>query len=1307
MMLLASCQQENLEPVAQESTVTFSVALPGIQTKTIGDGFNVDQLVYEVWKTEGVNERDLKDNAKATRLYQQTAKMATIDGEQKTVISLNLVHDQNYTVLFWAQNSQAVDGAPAYVTDDLTAVTYAKDVRNGSYLSNNENMAAFYGAEFITAKEVEIPSTRRVELRRPFAQLNIGTMNTPKEYTVTMNRSKVKISNVPSVFDVAQNIGADSKKGIEPRPAVSDTLAFVFESAALPDNPSKLKVNDIEYDYVAMNYIFADGNVDVQYWIDATLEAKNPTEGRNESTDAVVYNHIPQVPLKENYRTNIVGNLLTSTTQYEVVIDASWEDVYAENWDGNVVEVWDENYIQEPKQVNGVYEISLASELAWVSAKVNGMPYVDPETNSVKYKDPEKFTGVKFVLVEDIDLVGEDGDELVWIPIGANGRFEGTFDGNGKTIRNLVVKTEGETPAGLFGHVQTGKVMNVTVEDATVEGHASAAVIVAHGVCAKIDNCHVENAIVLSTPYNKDEANNVGAIAGFLGADGGSAWVKGCTVNNAHITAYRKVGGVVGAANQAAEVTGNTVANSTITADQTSEYKKYYAANLGKVVGYKHDNATVSDNTDTDNVELRHLVNSVEELANAAEGAYVNVANGEYNLTDNITVNKMPIQIHEGAVVINGHDYNITSGSTGSYAFITKGDNASLVLDASVTSLGGGVSAGNNGKVVFNGQGVDISKYTTSSPARYNFYARTGGEIVINSGTFKFNSTNNTRRAYVCVEEGGKVIINGGTFGKASTRSDYKKGIRVMDAQSSVIITGGTFGFDPSEWVAAGYHAIKDGQNWVVVSLSEGDNLKEAVAVAGATVNMAAGEYTFPQTIAEGVKIVCEPGTVFNGSSNLNLKTASVEGATFKNDNGSVVNSGSISGTYKNCVFEGQNAFRYGYAGETLVFEGCTFRETGSEWVFHFDGASTGVTNASIICRRCTFDGDRVAIAGGVSSLVMEDCNFINGSYFNSYCNSDYSGCNFNTSVRPLAAHHKYTDCTINGASVALSNLKFYNGYDCTLEIDGVEYTFEGGFVTNAEGAVVVWTRDLLQNALNSASADMTIALYNNITGDVIVSQKENVNLVIDGAAKNYDGTIYIHGNSRYDGAETLTIQNVAFLTDAAKDFISSDEAGSVERYAHNVTVKDCTFEGHAEAVGLRFRQAYDITVKDCVANGIHSLAQNTSTSGQIFDGCIVTAGRGINLLTSSVDTKVVDCQFTATKTDGYGIRVDAAAGSAMTVTDCTINAYEPVVLRSASAGYEFNLASSTLTAGNGYEIVVKGETPAMNGVEGLNVKIN
>ena len=53
----------------------------------------------------------------------------------------------------------------------------------------------------------------------------------------------------------------------------------------------------------------------------------------------------------------------------------------------------------------------------------------------------------------------------------------------------------------------------------------------------------------------------------------------------------------------------------------------------------------------------------------------------------------------------------------------------------------------------------------------------------------------------------------GGTFGKASTRSGYTAGIL---GDGTVIIKGGTFGFDPTKWVADGYEAVKTGDVWVV-----------------------------------------------------------------------------------------------------------------------------------------------------------------------------------------------------------------------------------------------------------------------------------------------------------------------------------------------------------------------------------------------------------------------------------------------------------------------------------------------------------
>ena len=1217
LFLAGSCQRENLEPVGG-NTVTFTVEAPGaIATKTIADGMNVNEVHYEVYKNvEGVDHALLDPDSVPM------AKGVVAMENKKANITLDLLQDQEYTVIFWAQ----VEGTGHYDTSDLRCVAFEGEVD-----ANDESRAAFFKRfDFDTYEHKDYAN---IMLRRPFAQLNLlTTMESLKPvstgqtsgYEIDAKESEIIVSGLATSFNTVDGVGI----------AYDQPLTFAMAATPEEQGQATLAVNGKDYHYVSMNYMFVP--VDAEDG-SATVELKYEIV-----TDKGSIKHeIVNVPIRENYRTNVIGNLFTKESKFEIIVDAEFDGQ-------NLVDVWDGREVSEPAIVNGKYVISTAAELAWLSAAVNGtLPPVAVNGVAQPTPKPQTFNGKTFMLLEDINLANPSIElpNVTWTPIGATGKFEGTFDGNGKTIYGLKVVAKGKASAGLFANAKYVK--NVTVDGAEITGQYKTGVIVGDGLCSRIDNCHVINSTVTVTPYNQDEANNVGGIVGYLSAEN-EAWVKNCTVENTRISAYRKVGGIAGAANQAAVVTGNTVKNSFVIADQTPEYKEYKAADLGEIVGYVHAKATVAENK-AENVELTHKVNSVEELNNAADGAFVTLGAGEYNLTKDVTVKEKPVQVKEGAVVINGTDYIITAGSTGDYAFITDGANSSLVIDAKVASLGGGLAADNGAKIEFNGQGVDISKYTKSSPARYNIYASRGGEIVINSGTFKFNTTNNSRRAYVCVENGGKVIINGGEFGKASTRSGYT-GIRVIDDQSEVIVKGGTFGFDPSEWVAAGYTAEKDDatQTWTVVPLTN-DNLKNAVAVAGATVKVAAGEYAFPTTIAEGVNIVCEPGTVFTGSANLNIKTASVEGATFKNENGSVVNSGSISGTYKNCVFEGKNAFRYGYAGESLVFEDCTFRETADEWVFHFDGASTGVTNASIICRRCTFDGDRVAIAGAVKSLVMEDCDFINGSYFNSYCNSEYTGCDFNTSVRPLAAHHKYTDCTIKGSALSVSNLKLYKGYDCTLNIDGVAYTYDAdgdGLVKNAEGAVVAWHRGILADALAAANADMTIVLLNDIYGDVTVAQKEGVKIVIDGNGKNYDGMITVDGKSATYTTAGLTVKNLTFNASSISGdaCIRLGDGTNATRYTCNVAVENCTFAVPG-AVGVKSYTGGDKNLKlsGCTATAAaHSLLQVAGVDEVLVEGCTINSKNGMNF-NNSVKVTINECNADV---KGYAARFGAGSAA-------------------------------------------------------------
>lgn len=297
LFLAASCQQEKLEPVQESNPVTFTVEAPAaLQTRAIADGLNVNELVYEVWLTETLG--DLTQNAQ--KLYQAKTDMAVENGVNKATLTLDLVNDQKFTVLFWAQ----VKEAAAYTTDKLTEVTYAKN----EYNSNDESLAAFYAVAYVNdSRHVEKDGTTaadsKVSLRRPFAQLNLGTLNTSTAYTVTMVSSEVKVTSANTVFNVATSVA-------------SVPAELTFKNAAVPADPATLSVNGTAYQYAAMNYLFAGDNAIVEYDIETKL---------NGGMDGTVNNIVDAVPLKENYRTNIIGNLLTSKTDYEIVVDAEFE----------------------------------------------------------------------------------------------------------------------------------------------------------------------------------------------------------------------------------------------------------------------------------------------------------------------------------------------------------------------------------------------------------------------------------------------------------------------------------------------------------------------------------------------------------------------------------------------------------------------------------------------------------------------------------------------------------------------------------------------------------------------------------------------------------------------------------------------------------------------------------------------------------------------------------------------------------------------------------------------------------------------
>ena len=224
-------------------------------------------------------------------------------------------------------------------------------------------------------------------------------------------------------------------------------------------------------------------------------------------------------------------------------------------------------------------------------------------------------------------------------------------------------------------------------------------------------------------------------------------------------------------------------------------------------------------------------VNNAEDLKNAAGSSTVGVVDLTENYDDenpvvgdsqgelviNLNGNTMDAAYlqNNGVMEVNGEGGTLVVGSASNYGGISQGaDAVATYNNVNITSAGGGVAAANGAQVTFNSGSVEVDSKSTSG--RYLFYAEGEGSVItINGGSFDFNKTQNQKRAYIYAGAGTTVYVNGGTFGKASTRSGYTAGIL---GEGTVIITGGTFGFNPSAWVADGYVATQNDSTWTVAA---------------------------------------------------------------------------------------------------------------------------------------------------------------------------------------------------------------------------------------------------------------------------------------------------------------------------------------------------------------------------------------------------------------------------------------------------------------------------------------------------------
>ena len=280
-LLAVSCNKEQVTEVPDGQTVdvTFTAALPGeMATKAIGDGQTAKTLHVSVYEN---------DDAKTKLDLDKTATFTDL----KTQVTFSLVKGKTYNFVFWAQ---AAEGAPYDVTD----LKNIKISYEGAE-ANDEKRDAFYA----TRKELKVNGalTETIKLYRPFAQVNFGTADYDAAVAAGMEpvKSVFTATDVATVFDTFEAEGKEAKDVV------------TFTESALPGETLVTKAGD--YKWMTMNYILPMGKQDAKHISNVTAEFIP-------ETGITVKASSPQTPVQNNYRTNILGNLLTSQVIFNIEI---------------------------------------------------------------------------------------------------------------------------------------------------------------------------------------------------------------------------------------------------------------------------------------------------------------------------------------------------------------------------------------------------------------------------------------------------------------------------------------------------------------------------------------------------------------------------------------------------------------------------------------------------------------------------------------------------------------------------------------------------------------------------------------------------------------------------------------------------------------------------------------------------------------------------------------------------------------------------------------------------------------------------
>lgn len=392
MLFATSCSQDELlnEPTTGDYVnAKFTISTPeGIGTRAavnVGEGTTVNYVACAVYDATGEEMTDLRQYKPITN--------------KEAEYSIRLVKGQAYRVAFFAYYGEN-DG-----TSDYYDMQYLTNIKIKNAASNIEHRDAFTNYVDVTAQESMKAVEKPVTLYRPFAQLNLGAVSEDVEAArkagVVVTNSRITVSNVYTEFDAYNNAivaGAQSKE-------VTFTMNEIPGQDLYVDMDNDATTADESFEYLALNYLLVGNAGSEKELTDVTFEWK--TANNKTNSPATVFKNIP---VQRNYRTNIIGYLLTNPAQFNITIDEKFEKpdyklVYA----GGTAEHPEklETVLEKVgAEKNPIIKVATGSYVSWTTGASRGSTPLIDATNTVTETITIEGEGKNSVLVVDGAGVG-------------------------------------------------------------------------------------------------------------------------------------------------------------------------------------------------------------------------------------------------------------------------------------------------------------------------------------------------------------------------------------------------------------------------------------------------------------------------------------------------------------------------------------------------------------------------------------------------------------------------------------------------------------------------------------------------------------------------------------------------------------------------------------------------------------------------------------------------------------------------------------------------------------------------------------